>query len=430
MKYIRPAAIATLLLAVTLAGCSVVGPGIDAQNADIAISQGNVDEALALYLKVLEDQPDGKYTNHAHFRVAEIYKDKAQWDDALQRYQAVADRVTTGYLAGRARSRIGDIRKQSQIIKLQKTAWENRIMTTESGKTKAANALLALGDAHHTLGDYNGAIKWYKTFVAEFPAHQRAAQIQYKVGNIYFYQLYDYDKGWPEYVKLIEDDVFADNYERKEAEKLLKKVKTALDGIKQDMDYIGKYRREKAMDFEKQGRKVTQSAKYSVFSEQIAQTYKSIARAWEVEPLSNFPNAIKAYQELADELPQEKSAAAEALFKVGELNQSAGRYELSLVAYQQLFDRAPESGWRDDAVYNQARCYEAIREFTKAYNRYKDYMSLGEDSKFYRPAEQKVRQFEYDEDGDGYRFYQEQEAGTSDKDANAYPGSKQMQAKS
>ena len=51
-------------------------------------------------------------------------------------------------------------------------------------------------------------------------------------------------------------------------------------------------------------------------------------------------------------------------------------------------------------------------------------MSLGRDVSYYREAEQIVRQFEIDQDGDGYKFYFEQEAGTSDRDPNDHPGVK------
>ena len=44
------------------------------------------------------------------------------------------------------------------------------------------------------------------------------------------------------------------------------------------------------------------------------------------------------------------------------------------------------------------------------------------DTPYFREAEQIVRQFELDQDEDGYKLYEEQEAGTSDQDANDHPG--------
>ena len=90
-----------------------------------------------------------------------------------------------------------------------------------------------------------------------------------------------------------------------------------------------------------------------------------------------------------------------------------------------MLDHCPEPLWPYNAVaYLQAVCYREIREFTKAYEGFKDYMSLGSEKDYYQEAEQIVRQFETDEDGDGYKFYIEQEAGTSDRDPNDYPNVK------
>ena len=101
-----------------------------------------------------------------------------------------------------------------------------------------------------------------------------------------------------------------------------------------------------------------------------------------------------------------------------------GQFEQAIEAYQDLFDNNPESIWRNEGVYQQAVCYRGIREFAKAYDAFKAYMSLGRDVSYYREAEQIVRQFEIDQDGDGYKFYVEQEAGTSDRDPNDHPGAK------
>ena len=84
---------------------------------------------------------------------------------------------------------------------------------------------------------------------------------------------------------------------------------------------------------------------------------------------------------------------------------------------------------RDECVYQQAVCYRGIREFELAYEGFKTYMSLAgshsiEKLRYYREADQMVRQFEQDQDGDGFMFYQEQEDGTSDRDPDDNPDNK------
>ena len=94
-----------------------------------------------------------------------------------------------------------------------------------------------------------------------------------------------------------------------------------------------------------------------------------------------------------------------------------------------MFDRFPQSIWHNQAIYNRAVCLETIREFEQAYREYKAAAGFGTDEAFFRAAEQKIRQFERDEDGDGYKFYQEQQHGASDRDKDSYPGSVKPQSK-
>jgi len=120
----------------------------------------------------------------------------------------------------------------------------------------------------------------------------------------------------------------------------------------------------------------------------------------------------------------EKFEAAEARYQVGRLYQQDGQYKKAIEAYNELFDKSPESGRRDVATYNQAVCFQAISEFENAYEAFGTYLGFPKedvDKDLFREAKQKVRQMEIDEDEDGYMFYQEQAANTSDQDPNAHP---------
>jgi tetratricopeptide (TPR) repeat protein len=329
-----------------------------------------------------------------------------------------------GYLAGKSRTAIANIRKNRQLIDENRIIYLNvpeaeKTDSKSEGYSKAARGLQMMADSYGNLGSHEEAIKNYTELVDNFPEYNLAAQAQFTIGNIYFYKLYDYTTGWQAFLKVIEK--FPESFEAKKADTLLKETDQTLKEISHEQDYILKYRREKAVEFKKAGRYVDQSQVYSVFGEQVAQAYINIARSW--LSLKNYPFAVKAYEELVEELPMEKFVVADSLFQIGTLYQDAGDYEKAIEAYDNLFDKAPESGRRDEGIYRQAVCYEAIREFTNAYEQYKTYMSLGTDKEFYRQAQQKVRQMEYDGDKDGHPFYKEQEAGTSDEDANAYPGS-------
>ena len=261
--------------------------------------------------------------------------------------------------------------------------------------------------------------------VAEFPEHRLAPQAQFQVGNIYFYELYDYIGGWPAYIKVIEK--FPDSYEASDAETLLKESETTLTEIAQDQADIKKYTNQKALDYINAGRDVLPSDLYVAgYADRIAQNFQNIGSGW--VKMRNYPAAIAAYRKLAQNLSYKKFHAADALFRIGDLYQKDGQYQRAIAAFQDMLDKAPESTWRDEAVYQLAVCYRAVREFEEAYEGFKAYMSIDKEGKYYREAEQIVRQYELDQDGDGFKFYVEQEAGTSDKDPNDNPDAKKQQA--
>ena len=145
--------------------------------------------------------------------------------------------------------------------------------------------------------------------------------------------------------------------------------------------------------------------------------------------MENFPNAVFCYGELAHNLRGNAFAAADALYQIGRLYQLDGQLENAIMGYETLFERAPQSIWRDESVYQQAVCYRSIREFELAYEGFKAYKSLAgsggiEKLRYYREADQIIRQLEQDQDEDGFMFYREQEAGTSDRDPDDNPDSK------
>jgi tetratricopeptide (TPR) repeat protein len=392
---------------------------------DLAKQQQLYDEALASYLEIIAADPNGKYFQRAHFQVGQIYKKLYQWDKSIEHYQAIVDVAPTGYLGGRAKSSIADIRKNRQIIQEKTRTYQNRrLLEDEESQNLAAEALFDVARAYQELGNSQEAIRQFEKLVAEFSKHRLAPQAQFQVGNIYFYKLYDYSNegGWGAFVKVAEK--FPDSYEAGQATTILKESMAILTEIKKDQDDILKYTNKKAIEYEASGREVLPSERFVMgYDERIVQDYQNIARGW--IQMKNYPFAIAAYRELATKLSYKKFAAADALYWIGDLYQKDGEYERAIAAFDEMQALSPESTWRDEAVYQQAVCYRAIREFEKAYQGFKAYLTLSNTEirdDYFREAEQMVRQYELDQDGDGYLFYQEQEAGTSDQDPNDHPG--------
>ena len=443
--------VAFAFLAVTTIGCtglsSVVPLGAKLQNADSAFDQAEAitvrdddpekmeqnsaqqrdlyDKAMSLYTEVIERDTKGKYAQRAHYQIAKIYKRRYDWDKAVEHYQEIVALDPTGYYASEAKGGTANIRKNRDVIKAKRAEYQNYKAIYDSSPTDetfniAADALYEVGRAYESLENYTEAIRNFERMVEEFPEHSKAAQAQFQIGNIYFYTLHDYKGGWPAYVAVAEK--FPDSYEASQAGTLLKQTAEVLTEISFLKDEIDKFRNKKAVEYQKTGRKITPADMWVMgYSDQVVQNFQQIAGNW--EKLRNYPLAIDAYQTLARDLSHKKFAAADALFRIGSLYQQNGDYERAIQAYQNLFENAPESVWRNEAVYQQAVCYRSIREFGSAYEGFKAYMSITKgDTPYLREAEQIVRQYELDQDEDGYKFYEEQEAGTSDQDASSHPG--------
>ena len=429
------------LLTAMLLGCMKVGISItplDAQlqNAENVFDeaeaafvypdddekQKHYDKALALCLEVIERDAKGKYAQRAHYQLAEIYKRQHNWDKVTQHYQAIVDIATTGYYANEAKNAIAHIHKNREVIRAKNAEYHKYTAryqqdATEENLNGAAEALYEVARAHEKIGDNPEAIRNYERIVNGFSEHPKAPQAQFQIGNIYFYTLYDYSSGWTAFVKVA--DKFPNTNEARESKRLLSYTREILRELKDLTDEIARHQNEGTINegtiYERPRFKLDIDV-----ADLIVQHYQQVASNW--EKLRNYPRAIQAYKKLANEMPTKKFAAAEAFYRAGTLYQQNGRYESAIDAYNSLFTE-PESSWHYEAVYQQAICYRAIGEFGSAYEMFSAYMNLTKgDTPYLREVEQIVRQFELDQDQDGYLFYQEQEEGTSDQDATSYPG--------
>lgn len=385
------------------------------------------DRAMSLYLEVIARDAKGKYAQRSHYQIAKIYKKHYEWDKANEHFQAIVELDPTGYYASEAKSGIANIRKNRELIREELANYQNYKALYDTEQTDetydiAAKSLYKVAQAYESLENFPEAITTFERMVKEFENHDKAAQAQFQVGNIYFYKLYDYTNsgGWGAFVTVAEK--FPDTYEAKEVKKKLNKTKDLLIEIKQLQDEIQRNKSKKAVEFEKLDRYILPSEKWLMGkTDLVVQNYQQIARNWKA--LLNYPNAIETYKVLILDLSHKKFAISDALYRVGALYQQSGQYERAIQAYDDLLEDAPQSTWLNESIYQQAVCYRAIREFGSAYKGFKTYMSLTKgDTQYFREAEQIVRQYELDQDNDGYKFYQEQESGTSDQDPNSQPG--------
>ena len=394
-----------VFLVVTILGCGqggirVAPLDVQFQNADSAVDeaetmevrdedpekmkknrqkqQGLYDKAMQLYSEVIARDTEGKYAQRAHYQIAKIYKRRYDWDNATTHYQAIIALDPTGYYAREARSDTANIRKNREVIKAKRAEYQNYKAIYDSAPTDetfnmATEALYEVARAYESLENYTEAIRHYERLVEEFPEHAKAPQAQFQAGNVYFYTLYDYQGGWPAFVGVTQK--FPDSYEAQQAETLLKQTNEILTEIKFLMDEIDKYRSEKAIKYQKIGRKIKPTDMWVMaYSDQVVQNFQLIAGHW--EKLRHFRRAINAYKTLARDLSHKRFAAADARYRIGTLYQQNGEYERAIEAYDTLFENDPESIWRNEAIYQQAVCYRAIGELKAASEGFKRYKNI------------------------------------------------------
>ena len=397
--------LAFAFLVVPILGCgqggiSIVPLSAKLQNADSAFDQAEImevcdddpeqmeknrkkqqelyDRAKALYLEVIERDTKAKWAQRAHFQIARIYKHRYDWDKAIEHYQAIIALNPTGYYANEAKNGMANIQKNREIIKTKRAEYQNYKAIYDNEPTDetfniAAEALYEVARAYENLENHTEAIRNYEQMVEEFAKHPKAPQAQFQIGNVYFYTLYDYQGGRLAFVGLMEK--FPDSYEASQAGTLLKQANKILTEIKFLEDEIDTFRSEKAIKYQKIGRKINPTDMWVMgYSDQVVQNLQLIASNW--EKLRNLQRAINAYKTLARDLSHKAFAAADARYRIGTLYQQTGEYERAIEAYDALFKNAPESVWRNEAIYQRAVCYRSIGEFEAASEGFEVYRGI------------------------------------------------------
>ncbi len=384
------------------------------------------DEALNAYRATVKAEPTGNYAQRSLWQISEIYSRRYDWDKVIESYNAIIAMAPLSYYGDRAKSVIADMRKYRGLIEeAQRIYKEYSALYVQNNAREsyniAAQALYDVAESYEKLGDYPQAITHYQRVVEEFPDYEKAPMALTKIGEIHFYKLFDYRGGWHAYNKVIE--MYPDSYDATYAGRLLKETDRTLTEIAQNQAEIRRYRSKSVIDYIPTDRRIISGERYVPrINDIVVQCYQFIGRHW--EDLRNYPSAIVAYRTLADELSYKKFAAADARYQIGRLYQLNRQFDQAIDAYRELFDNNPESLWRAEGIYQQAVCYREVRELTKAYEGFKEYMDLGRDVEYYQQAEQIIRELETDKGGNGYEFDIEQEAGTSDQEPDDRRGVK------
>ena len=399
-------------IAIVMMGCS--SKGLDYEGGLRKFEAGELDEAIEVFEAIVAE--GGKYANRARYYIGECYKFQFKWDEAMAQFQTVVDSEPgITYLGSEARNRISQIREGRRDIERIKIVHGNN-----PGTEQAADALLELGSVYENkLADYPSAIKAYQQLIEEFPGTAKAAQGQVNIGYVYFYKLHDYTGGWPEFRKINEENYPELKFRVSEVEDLLRDTNKTLDEISEQQAFIRLSQKKKIPDKGAAGH-ISGYDIYGARQDQVAQSFLSVGKKW--RSLKNSPKATEAYRMLIDRLPLMLRQAAEARYAIAEIYQlDEARYLEAVDAYEEYIKYHPTDFRREEAIYNMAICYESLRDYDSAYESYKIYSDTYDSGKFYKAAELKVRQYAYDEDQDGFPYYKELMAGTSDTNPDEHP---------
>ena len=159
--------------------------------------QALYNDAITQYLTILEKDTKGRYTQRAHHEIAKLYTRRYQFDKAIEHYQAILKLANIGYYPTQAKNSIENIRKNREIVKDQLAKYHNaktiyNQKPSEQTLNSAVESLDRMAQAYREMEDYPEAIRTYQKIVEEYPQHEKAPHAQFEIGNIYFYDLYDY----------------------------------------------------------------------------------------------------------------------------------------------------------------------------------------------------------------------------------------------
>lgn len=363
--------------------------------------------AIALYTETVVKDSNGIYAQRAHLEIAKIYIRRYQFNKAIEHYQAILKLADIGYYPSLAKKGIANIRKNREIVKNQLAKYHNaktiyNKTPSEMSFNAAVESLYWMAQAYEEMEDFPEAIRTYQRIVEEFPKHDKAPQAQFQIGNIYFYDLYDYATagGWGAFVAVHKN--YPNSKEAKEVFVLLKKAEKLLREIFDLQREIQRYLSKKSQKFNYSDRRVAGISEKEGSEDLIIQYFQIIAKNW-VE-MRNYPRAVQTYKTLVAEMfhkrniSYKKFVAADALYNIANLYQQNKQFERAIHAYNNLFKKVSKpSNWIRKSIYQQAVCYHAIQKYSDAYKGFKTYIRFAQnDTSFLQKAEQIVRQFERD----------------------------------
>jgi TolA-binding protein len=272
-----------------------------AQNSRAQYSQTQANEAYLLYLKQF---PDSASIGDMHFYYGELLYDMQKWDDAFMQYKWVVDNAP--------QSKFFDKAAQNLILAVERTVPSDQDLQKRVGESIDPVPLDPKTEK------FVKAAQWY---VEKFPNSERAAEIKFRIGRIY-YQSNHFDEAG-KYFREIVQKHSSTKYAEYSANLLL-------DIYNLKKDYVG---------LEKAGQELlaVPSISSSKAGNDIREVLEkaSFKRGQDLEAEKKYGESAQVFEAFAKQNPK-SSLAITALFNSAINYERAGMNAQAIASYQNL----------------------------------------------------------------------------------------------
>lgn len=172
---------------------SFQAPAAQFRIAEVYFNRGELDQALAEYQKVIDNYSlwwnyrPSKYCDDAQYKICLIYLKREQYDKAFEAFDTLLNNYPDTDLAAEVYAGIAICLEEKGEIDAA-TATHKKLRQLARDKKIVAKATLNAGKLYHLKGDYEQAIEYYNRAIEQLPMSSVADEAQFRIGKVYVSQ--------------------------------------------------------------------------------------------------------------------------------------------------------------------------------------------------------------------------------------------------
>ncbi|MFH1784739.1 MAG: tetratricopeptide repeat protein [bacterium] len=219
----------------------------------------------------------------------------------------------------------------------------------------------------------NSAVEAYRNLLRDYKDSVFAEEVLYKLANISFFRLNDYNKAVSSYKSIIEK--FPESKWVKIARSRVNLVQDNSDYERQPLTmYITAEREYESKKYDKainSFRKVIEKFPHANLADDALYSIGDIYMYKINDPV----HAIREYHQIIESYPQSRYAP-NAQYKIGECYRRLKEFANAIGEYEKFIQDYPECDFLDYGYYYLAQCYEQEKELLKAKNLYQKLVNV------------------------------------------------------